>query len=131
MICDSSDYETNHDSLGAHRAVADSCVWRGATHAYHRGFPPRSSTCRCSERPDRTSRSPGTFEGEIDPSDRRSAVIVDIGLAPQVGGKVRYTLNLLHPAPGRPLERQPQALLRLWQPWQQAYPRVVQRWHSI
>jgi hypothetical protein len=30
----------------------------------------------------------GTFEGEIDPSDSRNAVIVDIGLAPQVSGKV-------------------------------------------
>ena len=42
----------------------------------------------------------GTFEGEIDPSDSRSAVIVDIGLAPQVGGKVRYTSTffILRPA---------------------------------
>ena len=29
----------------------------------------------------------GTFEGEIDPSDRRSAVIVDIDLAPNDGGQ--------------------------------------------
>ena len=26
MMLHSSDYETNHDSLGAHRAVADSCL---------------------------------------------------------------------------------------------------------
>jgi hypothetical protein len=31
----------------------------------------------------------GTYEGELDPTDPRNAVIVDIGLAPQVGGKVR------------------------------------------
>src|SRR5438128_178394 len=33
----------------------------------------------------------GTYEGEIDPADRRNAVIADINLAPQTGGKVRYT----------------------------------------
>lgn len=41
----------------------------------------------------------GTFEGELDPADRRNAVIADIGLAPQSGGKVRYrsTFFLLRP----------------------------------
>jgi hypothetical protein len=33
----------------------------------------------------------GTFDGEIDPADRRNAVIADINFAPQTGGKVRYT----------------------------------------
>jgi hypothetical protein len=41
----------------------------------------------------------GTFEGEIDPSDRRSTVIVDIDLAPTTAGKVRYssTFFILRP----------------------------------
>src|SRR5262245_57137499 len=41
----------------------------------------------------------GTFEGEIDPSDRRNAVIVDIDLAPTTAGKVRYgsTFFILRP----------------------------------
>jgi hypothetical protein len=41
----------------------------------------------------------GTFEGEIDPADRRNAVIADIELAPRVDGKVRYksTFFLLRP----------------------------------
>ena len=33
----------------------------------------------------------GTYEGELDPADRRNAVIVDIDLAPRIGGKVHYT----------------------------------------
>jgi hypothetical protein len=33
----------------------------------------------------------GTFEGELDPSDPRNAIIADIGLAPKVDGKVHYT----------------------------------------
>jgi len=33
----------------------------------------------------------GTFEGELDPNDRRNAIITDIGLAPRTNGKVRYT----------------------------------------
>jgi hypothetical protein len=33
----------------------------------------------------------GTFQGEIDPADRRNVVIADINLAPQTGGKVQYT----------------------------------------
>jgi hypothetical protein len=42
----------------------------------------------------------GTFEGELDPADRRNAVIADIGLAPRSGGKVRYTSTfyMLRPA---------------------------------
>ncbi len=42
----------------------------------------------------------GTFEGEIDPADRRSADIVDIELAPVIDGKVRYrsTFFILRPA---------------------------------
>jgi Alpha/beta hydrolase domain len=42
----------------------------------------------------------GTFEGEIDPSDRRNAVIADIDLAPTTAGKVRYssTFFILRPA---------------------------------
>src|SRR4029450_11989676 len=41
----------------------------------------------------------GTFEGEIDSSDPRSAVIVDIDLAPTTAGKVRYssTFFILRP----------------------------------
>ena len=41
----------------------------------------------------------GTFEGEIDPADRRNAVIADIKLAPTTNGKVRYrsTFFLLRP----------------------------------
>ena len=41
----------------------------------------------------------GTFAGEIDPSDRRSGVIVDINLAPTTAGKVRYssTFFILRP----------------------------------
>ena len=41
----------------------------------------------------------GTFEGELDPSDRRNAVIVDIDLAPKTVGKVRYssTFFILRP----------------------------------
>ena len=41
----------------------------------------------------------GTFEGEIDPNDRRNAVIADIDLAPQVQGKVQYesTFFILRP----------------------------------
>jgi hypothetical protein len=41
----------------------------------------------------------GSFEGEIDPADRRNAVITDIDLAPKVGGKVRYksTFAILRP----------------------------------
>ncbi|HEY7298580.1 MAG TPA: alpha/beta hydrolase domain-containing protein [Xanthobacteraceae bacterium] len=37
----------------------------------------------------------GTFEGELDPADRRDAVIADIGLAPAVNGKVRYTSTFM------------------------------------
>jgi len=33
----------------------------------------------------------GTFEGELDPTDRRNAAIADIELAPLDGGKVHYT----------------------------------------
>ena len=44
----------------------------------------------------------GTFEGEVVPADPRNALIVDIDLAPRVGGKVRYTSTFFHPAPGRP-----------------------------
>jgi hypothetical protein len=42
----------------------------------------------------------GTYEGELDPADSRNAVIVDIDLAPRVGGKVRYTSTffILRPA---------------------------------
>jgi len=42
----------------------------------------------------------GTFEGEVDPSDPRNAVIADIELAPQRSGKVRYrsTFFILRPA---------------------------------
>jgi len=42
----------------------------------------------------------GTFEGELDPANPRHAVIADIDLAPQVGGKVRYTSTffILRPA---------------------------------
>jgi hypothetical protein len=42
----------------------------------------------------------GTFEGELDPADRRNAVIADIGLAPTTNGKVRYTstFQILRPA---------------------------------
>jgi hypothetical protein len=42
----------------------------------------------------------GTFEGEIDPSDPKSAVIIDIDLAPVTDGKVRYrsTFYILRPA---------------------------------
>ena len=32
----------------------------------------------------------GTYEGEIDPDDRRNALIADIQLAPRTGGKVQY-----------------------------------------
>src|SRR5262245_3380740 len=41
----------------------------------------------------------GTFEGELDPSDKRNAVIVDIELAPKTAGKVRYssTFFILRP----------------------------------
>jgi hypothetical protein len=41
----------------------------------------------------------GSFEGELDPADRRNAVITDIDLAPKVGGKVRYksTFAILRP----------------------------------
>src|SRR5215469_13794643 len=42
----------------------------------------------------------GTFEGELDPADRRNAVIADIGLAPTTNGKVLYTsiFQILRPA---------------------------------
>ena len=42
----------------------------------------------------------GTFEGELDPSDRRNGVIADIEFAPRVNGKVRYksTFFILRPA---------------------------------
>ncbi len=42
----------------------------------------------------------GTFEGEVDPADPHNAGIVDIGLAPTVNGKVRYTSTfyILRPA---------------------------------
>ena len=42
----------------------------------------------------------GTFEGELDPADRRNAVIADIGLASTTNGKVRYssTFQILRPA---------------------------------
>lgn len=42
----------------------------------------------------------GTFEGELDPADRRNAVIADIDLAPLENGNVRYTSTffLLRPA---------------------------------
>ena len=42
----------------------------------------------------------GTFEGELDPADRRNAVVADVGLAPTVNGKVRYTstFQILRPA---------------------------------
>jgi len=42
----------------------------------------------------------GTFEGELDPADRRNAVIADIHLSPVVNGKVRYkaTFFVLRPA---------------------------------
>lgn len=42
----------------------------------------------------------GTFEGELDPSDRRNGVIADIEFAPLVNGKVRYksTFFILRPA---------------------------------
>ena len=42
----------------------------------------------------------GTFEGELDPADRRNAVIADVGLAPTISGKVRYTstFQILRPA---------------------------------
>jgi hypothetical protein len=42
----------------------------------------------------------GNFEGELDPADPRNAVIADIGLAPRVDGKVRYTSTfyMLRPA---------------------------------
>src|SRR5215475_7278152 len=42
----------------------------------------------------------GTFEGELDPADRRNAVIADVGLAPTNSGKVRYTstFQILRPA---------------------------------
>lgn len=42
----------------------------------------------------------GTFEGELDPSDRRNAVVADIHLAPLGNGKVRYkaTFFILRPA---------------------------------
>ncbi|MGK0298494.1 MAG: hypothetical protein ACI9XC_002116 [Gammaproteobacteria bacterium] len=42
----------------------------------------------------------GTFEGEIDPTDPKSAVITDIDLAPVTDGKVRYrsTFFILRPA---------------------------------
>jgi hypothetical protein len=33
----------------------------------------------------------GTFDGELDPSDAHNALIADIGLAPRLNGKVRYT----------------------------------------
>ena len=41
----------------------------------------------------------GTYEGEIDPSDRRNAGIADIALAPLTAGKVRYssTFAILRP----------------------------------
>lgn len=41
----------------------------------------------------------GTYEGEIDPADRRNAVVADIGLAPTTAGKVRYgsTFTILVP----------------------------------
>jgi hypothetical protein len=41
----------------------------------------------------------GTYEGEVDPADPHNAVIADIGLAPTVNGKVRYTSTfyLLYP----------------------------------
>src|SRR5262249_58601883 len=41
----------------------------------------------------------GTYEGEINPDDRRNAVIADIQLAPSTDGKVRYssTFVLLRP----------------------------------
>jgi Alpha/beta hydrolase domain len=41
----------------------------------------------------------GTYEGEIDPADRRNSVIADIQLAPLTDGKVRYstTFAILRP----------------------------------
>lgn len=41
----------------------------------------------------------GTYEGEVDPADRRNAVIADIELAPRVDGKVQYksTFFILRP----------------------------------
>jgi hypothetical protein len=41
----------------------------------------------------------GTYEGEIDPNDRRNALIADIKLAPMTAGKVRYssTFAILRP----------------------------------
>jgi hypothetical protein len=41
----------------------------------------------------------GTYEGEIDPGDRRNAVIADIELAPRTNGKVHYssTFTILRP----------------------------------
>ena len=42
----------------------------------------------------------GSFEGELDPADRRNAVIADIGLAPLASGKLTYksTFFILRPA---------------------------------
>jgi Alpha/beta hydrolase domain len=42
----------------------------------------------------------GTFEGELDPTDRRNELIADIALAPRANGKVRYTSTfmILRPA---------------------------------
>jgi hypothetical protein len=37
----------------------------------------------------------GTAYGEIDPADPRNAVITDIELAPQIGGKVQYSMDIL------------------------------------
>src|ERR1700719_3078260 len=42
----------------------------------------------------------GNFEGELDAADPRNAVIADIGLAPRIDGRVRYTSTfyMLRPA---------------------------------
>ena len=37
----------------------------------------------------------GTFEGELDPADRRNAVIADINFAPLVNGRARYKANFV------------------------------------
>src|SRR4051794_26169 len=42
----------------------------------------------------------GTFRGLVDPTDRRNAVIADLGLAPRTNGLVEYesTFYVLRPA---------------------------------